>query len=234
MDPLRIEMMFGREGLPLGILVAQSRFSGIDYFWSPAFWSGGQGFKACRKRLLMWSFILTAGVIAVFAGPSIALLMTATRYTNWAAGSASFWLAGDEASLWPITLDVSAIGGTECLNPTLDTLNKQVLNMSGCIWAGYASISQYLKEKHFDLGDTALVIDDGIVPRDVILQSTRVSLETWAHASNVPVGLAARVIYSGWYSAIFNTPSAQPGKIYASISDREETGTTGYISSHLR
>lgn len=52
MDIMRQQMLFGRDGLPLGLLASKQRFTQLEYIIFPAFRFGLAGFTRRRKRLL--------------------------------------------------------------------------------------------------------------------------------------------------------------------------------------
>jgi hypothetical protein len=58
-------------------------------------------------------FLGMAGLIAVSAGPSSAILMILPQTRTWSTGSVSFHLAGTADQLWPATLTAFHIGGPD-------------------------------------------------------------------------------------------------------------------------
>ena len=170
MDVLRHELLFGHEGLPLGILASKQQFTEMEYLISPEFRFGLAGFARRRKRLLFGLSILTSSLISLFAGPSAALLLIPTQRSNWPAGGASFWLAGDDNSLWPSKLTTSSIGGPDCAYASMQELSTGSLNFSGCIWAGYSLLAEAFQQRHFSSG-IDLIVDDGVLKRDYVIRS---------------------------------------------------------------
>ena len=81
---------------------------------------------------MLSGILAISGLIAVFAGPSSALLMI-PNIVIWPGGGADFWLIGNSSSLWPSQLGISSISGSSCLNPTPEMLSNSALNASGCI-----------------------------------------------------------------------------------------------------
>ena len=110
MDMLRNQMLSGDKGLPFGILTSKQQSTDLEYILSPAFRFGLAGFARHRKRLLFGVIILTSTLISLFTGPSTALLVIPTQQSNWPAGGASFWLAGDDEDHWPSKLTALSTG----------------------------------------------------------------------------------------------------------------------------
>ena len=200
MDILRHQLL-GPEGLPLGILASKQQFTEMEYLISPEFRFGLAGFARRPKRLLFGLFILTSSLISLFAGPSAALLLIPTQRSNWPAGGASFWLAGDEDSLWPSRLTASSIGDPDCEHPTMQKLSTGALNSSGCIWAGYSSLAEAFQQRHFSSG-IDLIIDDGVLKRDFVIRSKGEVAETWVLAIHVAVGVLSKNVAAAWYAAL--------------------------------
>ena len=201
MDILRHQLLFGREGLPLGILASKQQFTELEYLISPEFRFGLAGFARRRKRLLFGLFILASSLISLFAGPSAALLLIPTLRSDWPAGGASFWLAGDENALWPSKLTASSPGGPNCEFPSMQTLSTEALNFSGCIWAGYSSLAESFKQKHFSNG-VDLIVDDGVLKREFIIRSKGEVTETWVSAIHMAVGVFSKNVAGAWYQAL--------------------------------
>ena len=83
MDIIRHQLLFGSEGLPLGILASKQQFTEVQYLLSPELRFGLAGFSRRRKRLLFGLFILASTLISLFAGPSAALLLIPTQRSDW-------------------------------------------------------------------------------------------------------------------------------------------------------
>lgn len=201
MDMLRNQMLSGDEGLPLGILASKQQFTDVEYILSSEFRFGLAGFARRRKRLLFGVFILTSTLISLFAGPSAALLLIPTQRSNWPAGGASFWLAGDDEDLWPSKLTALSVGGPDCESPQIQTLSTEALNSSGCIWAGYSSLVEAFKQRHYGSG-IELVVDDGVLKREYVIRSRGEVAETWVLAIHMAVGVLAENVAQAWYDAL--------------------------------
>lgn len=201
MDIVRHQLLLGPKGLPLGILASKQRFTEMEYLISPEFRFGLAGFAHRRERLLFGLFILTSSLISLFAGPSAALLLIPIQRSNWPAGGASFWLAGDDNSLWPSKLTASSIGEAECEYPNMQSLNTEALNSSGCIWAGYSSLAEAFKQRNLD-SDIDLIVDDGVLKRDFVIRSSPEVAETWVLAVHMAVGVLSKNAAEAWYDAL--------------------------------
>ena len=197
MDVLRHQLLFGREGLPLGILASKQQLTKLEYLISPEFRFGLAGFADRRIRLLFGLLILTSSLISLFAGPAAALLLISTQRSNWPAGGASFWLAGDEDSLWPSKLTASSVGGADCENPNMQQMSTEALNSSGCVWAGYASLAEAFQQRHFS-SDIELFVDDGVLKRGFVIRSEGEVEETWVLAIHMAVGVLSKNVAGAW------------------------------------
>ena len=201
MDILRHQLLFGHEGLPLGILASKQQFTELEYLISPEFRFGLAGFAHRRTRLLFGLFILASSLISLFAGPSAALLLIPTQRSNWPAGGASFWLTGDDNSLWPSKLTASSIGEPDCENPDMQKLSTEGLNTSGCIWAGYSSLAEAFRQRHFS-NEIDLLVDDGVLKREFVTRPRGEVAETWVLAIHMAVGVLSRNVAAAWYQAL--------------------------------
>ena len=201
MDVLRHQLLLGPEGLPLGILASKQEFTELKYLLSPEFRFGLGGFAHRRKRTLFCLLILTSSLISLFAGPSAALLLLPTQRSNWPAGGASFWLAGDEDSLWPSNLTASSTGGSDCEDPSMQSLITELTNTSGCIWAGYSSLAEAFKQRHFGV-DIDLVVNDGVLKREFLIRSSAEVAETWVLSVHMAVRVLSKNVAEAWYSAL--------------------------------
>ena len=201
MDIIRHQLLFGSEGLPLGILASKQQFTEVQYLLSPELRFGLAGFSRRRKRLLFGLFILTSTLISLFAGPSAALLLIPAQRSDWPAGGASFWLRGDEDSLWPSTLTASSVGGPDCEHPDIGRLSDETLNSSACIWAGYSSIAEAFRQRHFS-PEIDLIVDDGVLKRNFVLRTRGEVAETWVLAIHMAVGVLSKNVANAWYDAL--------------------------------
>ena len=234
MDILRNELLYGRDGLPLGMLGGKSRFTELSYFWSPEFWYGLNGFSSRRKRWLIPVVLFTAGLFAVLAGPAAALLLIPTMRDSWPAGSANFWVNGSDQTLWPATLDASAVGGPGCLLPPSQTVISNQQNSSGCIWAGHDYLAQSFRTWRFRGLLSNVTIDDGQFRRELScgLRGNS-SRETWTLGSSLTMGVFTQKIQIAWSDALSLAPKTRPGKIYSTFRARPQHGTVSTIGSRV-
>ena len=107
------------EGLPFGLAGANFRFTNPMFLLSPMFWYGVRGLQTRLRKLSVALMMIAATLIALFIGPSSAVLVIPT-IGEWPAGGTSFWMSGNASELWPLTLNVASVGGNTCLNATED------------------------------------------------------------------------------------------------------------------
>lgn len=227
MDILRHQLLSGPEGLPLGILASKQQFTEMQYLISPEFRFGLAGFARRRKRLLFGLFILASSLISLFAGPSAALLLIPTQRSNWPAGGASFWLAGDDESLWPSKLTASSLGDSDCEYTSMQRLSTEALNSSACVWAGYSSLAEAFKQRHF-ADEVDLIVDDGVLKRDFVIRSKGEVAETWVLAIHMAVGVLSKNVAAAWYDAL---KGIAPSSWHYTLRYRIFNETTGSVQS---
>ncbi|TKA76390.1 hypothetical protein B0A55_05259 [Friedmanniomyces simplex] len=99
MHVLRHELISG-VGVPFGLLGGGFQFSGLSYFWAPEFWGAMlHAPLTFRKKATLAGTLLVAGLVAVSAGPSCAILLV-PREQTWNAGHGTFYLPGSNEMLW--------------------------------------------------------------------------------------------------------------------------------------
>ena len=224
MDVLRSQLLFGCDGLPLGLVSSKQRFPEVQYITSPEFRFGLAGFPSRRKRILFVLLIVTFTVVSLLAGPAAATLIIPTQRHDWAAGGASLWLAGDEESLWPSRLRGSSIGGPQCQSPDVSTLTNTPLNHSGCNWAGYMPLSEAFKQTHLKMPQK-LPINNGIVNQIFVIYYAWADFLTASHMAS---GAYAKNAAQLWYQAMVDSPASSR---YYSIRYRDRDATTGLFRS---
>ena len=227
MDILRSHLLFKDEGLPLGILASKQCFTELQYVVSSDFRLGLAGFTQKRKRAIFGLLIVSSTLISLFAGPSAALLLIPTVRSDWPAGGASAWLAGDENSLWPSLLTDSSWGGSQCSRPNVQALVANNLNDSACIWAGYSPIAEAFKQRHWN-DRLDLIIDDGVLQRQLVVHPKGEVAETWAITSHMAIGLLSKNLGNAWYDALLGIEPSSPKY---TLRYREHNKTTGSIQS---
>ena len=226
-DFVRNQLLFGRNGLPLGFLASKQQFTDFKYLISPEFRFGLAGIPQRHRRLLFGLFILASSLISLFAGPAAALLLIPTQRSGWPAGGASFWLAGNDDILWPSKLTGQSVAGSICESPNLQKMSNEALNSSGCIWAGYSSLAETFKHRHLN-NEIDIIVDDGVLKRDFEQRARGEVTETWVLASHLAVGVLAKDIARFWAQTL--------GEIRASdrhhkLRSRVLNETRGYVQA---
>lgn len=94
---IRHDLIDGK-GVPFGLIGAGSLFSQLSFFWSAAFI--GAVSKGFKLNAILVGLLLIAGLIAVTAGPAVAVLII-PREQTWSAGGTSYWINGTADDLWP-------------------------------------------------------------------------------------------------------------------------------------
>lgn len=213
MDGVRDKLLFGSEGLPLGLLFAKARFVDITYLLSSDFRAGCLGFRNIWARVAFGVLLVLASLIALFAGPSAAVLMIPSVYLSWPAGGADFWLNGD---LFPVKYDIDLVRNGTCTavftNTTL--LHSTDWKYADCPWAGFPFLKDYFSQKF--LGSTGTLSYEYGTFRQTLNVTTSYGrystdqMRTWAIASNMVLGAFSRVIAEKWHLAIVNTKTSSP------------------------
>ncbi|ETS85554.1 hypothetical protein PFICI_03579 [Pestalotiopsis fici W106-1] len=209
---VRVQLLYGT-GVPLGMLCSGFNFPQITYFWSEEYW-GAMTAPLPRRTLFPFGLLLlTAGLIAVTAGPASALLML-PRQQAWSAGGTSFYLRGLIDDLQP-----SRVVAAE------STMNKKCLNSSGislstCPSSGFLSLMSYaMKQQNIKNGDNlrppALGITGQFGELNVTIDSVTthipssqlagdirgVACQTSVLGSWIPVTMYQDVLYNDWIQA---------------------------------
>lgn len=123
------------DGVPFGFLCASFSFSEISYFWSSGFWGALDSGISLAAKTSMAAILLASGLIAVFAGPSVAVLLI-PRQQDWNAGGTEFYLAAREADIFPSNLSVSDLP-SECSGP-------EATDYAICPSGGFKALSLYV------------------------------------------------------------------------------------------
>ncbi|KAL6722368.1 hypothetical protein ACLMJK_001475 [Lecanora helva] len=106
-------------------------------------------------------------------------------------------------------------------------LNAEALNNSGCVWAGYSSITEAFKQRHFD-ESISFIIDDGVLRRQFDLHSRGDVEQTWVLASHMAVGFLSINVGGEWYNALKGLSPSDPRH---SLRYRSNNETIGSIQS---
>lgn len=235
MDAIRDKLLYGSEGVPLGLIMSQARFVDISFLLGHDFRAGFRGFQRKRTRWMFAVLIISCALVAIFVGPSTALLLIPVYYEAWPGGGASIWLSGD---IQPTTLDVSQSWDARCTsvahNPSL--LNASDKSLASCPWAGFPYLSEILAQSAFSY--IPLYYKDEISPReiwlwwggdDIPINTVRMS----ATGSNIAAGAFAQTLSNIWCQAMWEAPQAAPGHRLANLHERARGGTIGNLESLL-
>ena len=115
----RDELLFG-DGITLGLSAAGVDFTKINFFWSPQTLGSLRSlFRGPRKyrRVLLAMFLPLAGALALFAGPSCAVLLI-PQVQDWPAGGTPISLNGTEEDFWPVELTANSSQASVCSSST--------------------------------------------------------------------------------------------------------------------
>jgi hypothetical protein len=231
-DILRRELFFGSEGLPFDLVSAPSRFQELSFWRSPDFWFGQAGLLNLRKRFKIILLLLLCSLIALFAGPSSALLMLPQDFTDWPGGGATFFMIGTDDTLWPNQL----LTGPSFCNASTDDSELQSLENRNCLSSSSLPLSQTLQGWQFGNDYYAVDVTDGPVHRqiNIIVPSLGNDTDTWAITVHMASCVYSVLLTGLWHSlAIFEAPMAQGLGSYAKYRYRSFLGTTATIQSQV-
>jgi hypothetical protein len=224
-----------KNGIPLGLLGAGFYFDQLSFLWSPSYILGGLGIAHLARRLFIMFLIATCGLLAVFAGPSSALLMIPALHSKWPAGGTGFYVIGTNDTLWPDHLNASHVGGQMCLRPSLENITIAPLTSAGCIWHGQNELAEDLKDRHFDW-QANITVNDGVVKRQITRHLYRVNApgpESWALGVHVTAARLSRVIADEWTLATWNATSAHGLGRYAHVQNATNAAGVASVRSWL-
>ena len=202
LDAIRNKLLFGTEGVPLGLVLANIRFGDVSYLLTHDLRAGWSGFKRVRTRLLSALLNIACSIIGLFAGPATALLLIPEYHEASPAGGASFVL---ETDLFPSTFEVNDDIRASCSNfvaneSVLRVPNPKNPNKTSCPWAGYRELSaefiqRTLSVEHdlsYSVGNfrKTLAVDWDLRPASIHKHAARV----WVTASNVAIASFSRYI----------------------------------------
>ncbi|KAK7177764.1 hypothetical protein PSPO01_16185 [Paraphaeosphaeria sporulosa] len=94
---VRYDLISGN-GVPFGLVGASSLFTQLSFFWSSTFL--GPLTRMFKANMSLLFLVVVSGLIAVTAGPSVAVLII-PREQTWAAGGATYFINGTSSDLWP-------------------------------------------------------------------------------------------------------------------------------------
>lgn len=217
MDGLRYHLVFGPEGLPIGLVFAKLRFADISYLFSHDFRAGCSGFSQKRHRGSLGVLVALCSIIAILIGPSVAVLIIPTHFDLWPAGGVSFWLNGD---LTPETFDSNLSQYQLCFEETenatrLYTPDPSVMQ---CPWAGFANLQSELKQQAYSPSNV-LTYGAGSVQQELdFIRGTQYypsspgDIRYWSVTSNLAIGTVARYMaQNAWCPALFSSPQTSSG-----------------------
>ncbi|OJJ45429.1 hypothetical protein ASPZODRAFT_144060 [Penicilliopsis zonata CBS 506.65] len=209
---LRVELLFG-DGVPFGLLTAGFDFARLNYFWSSAFLGAMRCREAWRKPFLVTLLVL-AGIIAVAAGPSSAVLMVPVSRT-WSGGWTAFYLNGTDQDLWPTNVTGSAAGGQSCT--TVAGLTDPY-----CIAGGYSALQQWATTLDFvPGGGTAngplfhMDVTDQLMQQTMIgyIRQPGSNLDTWAQATHSATAVVQEMLRGAWQTGIHHIGGFRYGRL---------------------
>lgn len=229
-DVLRSELLFDTDGLPLGFLSAPSRFQEPSFWFSPDLWFGQKGIKSLRKKILMLSLVLTCTLLAVFSGPSSAVLMIPQWFTNWSGQGATFHVIGDNSTIWPDELrNGEPCGRAQSQDGPLALLG---LINDTCAASSTTAIAQALQGWTFRDIYYPIDVTDGLVRRKITINLN--GLDTWAITPQLAPCVVSRVLSKNWrFRAIFSRMTDSIFSGYAKYRYRDRKATVAIMKSQV-
>ena len=101
------------------------------------------------------------------------------------------------------------------------------LGYSGCIGAGYATLTAVFRQRHLN-SEFDLVIDDGVLSREFSLREKGEVAETWVLGSNMAAGVLSKNVAEAWYQALQGISASST---HHTLQYRIHNGTTGTFQS---
>lgn len=221
--------MFGADGLPLGLLSAPSRFQEISFWFSPDLWVGRRGIKSLRKNCGILLILFTCTMLALFSGPSSAVLMIPQWTSNWHGGGAVFHMIRDSQTLWPDELTIAMECSSEPYQDNLQAISGLINNT--CPSSSTAAIAQALQGSDFDYGKYEIDFTDGLVRRKTSVVGPRETrnIETWATTPMLAPCIVSRLLSDVWvYTAIQSSMTDHAFSSYRNYKyrDRQQSRVT--------
>ena len=213
MHIVRFVLTRSNDGLPLGMITAETSFTKIKYFFSSRFWCGVRGLSERWYRWFIAIWIIVSGVIVALAGPSTAVLVLPTMRSAWPAGAAFFHMVGNSTTLFPLTLNSEFDGGTLCRSPSTANLQAPLPPYLVCPWGGYST----LLSVYTQWGDDLMVYPGNPIsfyeyeqPRQIIqhIRAPGNTPESWATGSQPGINLWSGSISIAWKGATAVTKSS--------------------------
>lgn len=223
--------LLGPDGLPLGLVSAPQRFVDLLYFISPSFWYGHLGIRQWLLRVFVFLLLVTSGAVALFAGPSSALLMLPQEVRHWKAGGATMALTGSNETLWPAVVekwsDAIPRGQTGAFFNTTSRI---------CIECDTAPIAQSIKGWKYGAQFFDVDIADGYVRRSLSIIRTGLGggSDTWSITPPSAPCVYSKLLATMWhYNAIFFAPRANGLRPYRNYRYREYAQTTSLVETEV-
>lgn len=227
---LRRELLTESEGLPFGFVLAPFQFQDLTYWLSPDFWYSQYALGRRAKWYKIVLLLATSTTIAIFAGPSSALLMLPQTFTHWPGGGAHFTMAGGQNSLWPDRLEeFPRWCALTSPNSTAEEAEKS------CSTGNFEIIAQTLRGWQQQQTLFNIDITDGLVRRHMnVVFPDFGKGDTWAIAPHLATCLYSEILTSMWHQEIFGASEAsnemQP---FSKYRYRKYTGTTATIQAQI-
>lgn len=232
-DVLRNELLFGTNGLPLGFLSAPSRFQEPSFWFSPDLWFGRKEIESLRKKILMFSLVLTCTLLAVFSGPSSAVLMIPQWFTDWPGGGATFHIIGNNSTIWPDELlQGEPCGRTQSQDGPLALVG---LINDTCATSSTAAITQALQGWTFKDRYFPIEVTDGLVRRKITINLYGPNgPDTWAITPQLAPCVFSRVLSYNWrFRAILSHMTDSIFSGYAKYRYRKRDATVAVMKSQI-
>jgi hypothetical protein len=194
------ELLTG-DGVPLGLISCGIDFSRLSFYWSPAFW-GGMKCKDAWKKWPLVTLLLLAGLIALTAGPSSAVLMVPSQQA-WSGGWTQFFLNGTGEDLWPTVLAKDHTGSDTCKDA------EAAVSDPSCIAGEFLALKQWSSTLGFVPGNVKIgplfhiKALDGLI-LGYIRQSRGLEMykETWAQATHSATAVVQEQLRGAWQVGI--------------------------------
>lgn len=221
---LRYDLIDG-EGVPFGLVGSGALYSQLSYFWSTAFIGSVSG--GARLNATLIGLILIAGLIAVTAGPAVAVLLI-PREQTWSAGGTKYWIDGTADDLWPLLV------GPEHYMPENSTgllgascSSEQAYTNALCPAGGYLSLMNRFSSSDYSRPWSG-TRDSRYTPVDLLIwspmgqmppynmasaQRARTALESSAVGVHGPASWVAATVNEDWQVAVDSVSASMNSRV---------------------
>lgn len=197
-------------------------------------WIGRKGINGFTKRCLFTLLLFACTLLALFSGPSAAVLMLPRWTTIWPGGGATFHLLGNNNTLWPEELSTNT-------SPILDDYRGSPPRNLGhsndtCLPSSTAAIAQSLQGQLFENEYYDIDVTDGLVHRKitVVLPGLTGEWETWATTPLLAPCIVSRLLSETWrFQAVFAQETYRVLGKYNNYKWRERGSTTVVIETQI-